>query len=302
MQRKFEDDFEDLILRSNYLVRMGKNDHYADLAKFKHNIKITSDLMYEKFIVNFEKAGYSSDDILQLSNLYAYYYFDLYSAKTEKSSRELAEKVMKRYNRPVDDQDIYTYDRNGLITFIRQRMSYVAGLCNKKAENFLVGEDIVGFYANTVDSKEAPDDVIAIEPKKYGYRKIGPRELKEIKLMNKGKRIWKDAQGFEIRKIEVFHQHLDPDNYSMMFFDDHEYTMSTEDIIIRRQEKEKNDSILFNFENKDVVDKIKYLRSFIAMNKSNKKKSTNIAGAKALIGMLRKQQNNETVSGSVGIK
>jgi len=208
---------------------------------------------------------------------------------------------MKKYGRDLNEDDIYTYDRNGLITFLRQRIQYIAGLCNKKAENFLVGEDIVGFYANTLFSKEAPDDVIALDPKKYGYRRIGPKELKTIKLMNKGKKIWKDAEGFEIRKIEVFHQHLDPDNYSMMFFEDHEYTMSTEDIIIRRQEKEKNDAILFNFENKDVVDKIKYLKSFIATNKSNKKKHTNVAGAKALIGILKKQQDNERSLGSSSI-
>lgn len=289
MQRKFEDDFEDLILRSNYLVRMSKNDHSENLIKFKQNIKITSDLMYEKFIVNFEKAGCSSEDVFQLSNLYAHYYFDLYSAKSEKSYQDLADKVMSKYNRPLNDEDIYTYDRNGLITFLRQRITYIADLCNRKAENFLVGEDIVGFYAATATSKDVPDDVIALEHKKHGYRKIGPKELKAVKLLNKGKKIWKDADGFEIRKIEVFHQHLDPDNYAMMFFEDHEYTMSTEDIIIRRQEKEKADAVLYAFENKDVVDKIEYLKSFIAKNKSNKKKTTNVAGAKALMGMLRKQ-------------
>jgi len=80
MPKNFEDDFEDLILRHSYLVRMSQTDHSTDLAKFKHNIKITADLMYEKFIVSFEKGGCSNDDVLQLATLYAHYYFDLYSA------------------------------------------------------------------------------------------------------------------------------------------------------------------------------------------------------------------------------
>jgi hypothetical protein len=259
-----EVDFNDLVIRKNYLIKTSGRNLDQKIKKFENNIKITSSMMYNKFIHSFQRSGFDHDDIFSLSKLYSLYYFDLYM--DEKDGDEKKEK-------------------NGLITFIRQRMEYLANVCERQSSNFHVSKNLSGFYAKTSQSKDLPDDVIIANPSEYGYRRVYETELKRIKKSSKG--AWVDANGYEVVKLE-FYDKITPEEYRDVLYANADQT--PEDTILKLQETEKFQAKVIQFEEKGMVDKIKYLNNIIKRSKDADK----VRSAKELLKIIKKK--NEAAS------
>jgi hypothetical protein len=256
--------FEDLSIRKNYLSRMGGSDFREFFDKFEKNIKITSGMMYKKFEPSFHRCGFDEDDIYSLSKLYSIYYFDLYSDS-------------------VGDEE--SKQRNALITFIRQRVSYLAQICEKKSENFNVYKNLSGFYAKTSKTVEVPDDVVIGNPKEWGYRKVGPKELTSLKSGKKS--ILKDKDGFEVVKLE-FYDSITPEDYENILYKESFTLNSPEDIVIEMSEKYRPSEEINNFDAKSMVNKIEQLKAMRAFTRSSKKRKD----IDKLIKMLKNDSGN----------
>ena len=268
-------DFEDLEIRKNYIDKLNGKDVSHKLLKFKGNIKITSDMMFNKFISTFERSGYSSDDVLSLSTLYAHYYFDIYAEEKENERDE----------------------RNGLITFIRQRVYYLAKICERKSNDFHVSKNLSGFYAKTEKSRDLPDDVIILNPVEFGYRKLGEKEFRSVKNNNKGNKVWKDENGFDVLKLE-FYDCLYENEYKTILYEDSDNFKNPEDKVLELQEKDKVESDIINFEQKTMVDKIRYLNTIATIDKNNRKRQSAEKLLKILKKQIRNERNNPQLQGS----
>ena len=255
--------FEDLVIRKNYLSKTTGRVFDKQLKRFDKNIKITSGMMYNKYRSSFSKCGLDPDDIYSLSRLYSIYYFDIYSES-------------------VDPDE--TKQRNALITFIRQRTEYLARKCEKKSENFLVSKNLSGYYAKTSKSQEAPDDVIIGNPRDWGYRKISPRELREIRSVSKG--LLKDKYGFEVVNLE-FYDNISEDEYENILYKGSCVLKSPEDLLEEKQERAEIESAMASFEAKSVVNKIEFLKNMLKFCKKPKK----IKDIKELIKILELSVN-----------
>jgi hypothetical protein len=259
-------DFNDLVIRKNYMDKLTGKDVSEKMLKFKNNISMTSSMMFDKYHAAFDRSGYNQEDILILSKLYAHYYFDLYS--DEKNN----------------DKD----DRNGLITFIRQRMNYLAFVCQRNSDNFHASKNYSGFYAKTSKSKDLPDDVIISNPTRYGYRKISIKELREIKKLSKNQNSWKDKNGFDVVKLE-YYDFLSSDEYKDILYENSDHFKSAEEIILENQKKERIDADIINFKSKTTVDKIRQLNTIATTDKSFMRKKS----ARQLLKILKKEVRNE---------
>jgi len=255
-----KEEFVNLVIRKNYLSKTSGKDLSKELNGFRNNIKITSDLMFYKFQNYFERSGMNIEDVLSMSTLYAYYYLDIYSSSKS------------------NEKD----DKNGLITFIRQRVQYLAMICDRESCNFDISKNLSGFYAKTEKSKELPDDVLIANPLEYGYRKLSKSEIPSISKKH-GK--WKDKNGFDVVKLEFFDK-ISSDEYENILYSDCVDLMSPEEIILKKQEKEKVDSEIIKFQNKDVVDKIEYLKKLMKTSKDREK----VSSAKKLLGIIKKDE------------
>lgn len=259
-------DFNDLVIRKNYMDKLTGKDVSEKMAQFKNNITMTSGMMFDKYHAAFERSGYDFDDILVLSNLYAHYYFDLYADEKD------------------NDKDI----RNGLITFIRQRMNYLAFVCQRNSDNFHASKNYTGFYAKTSKSKDLPDDVVISNPSLYGYRKVQAKELKEIKQLSNNKSSWKDKDGFDVVKLE-FYDFLSSNEYRDILYENSDNFKCPEEIILENQKKERVDADIINFKAKSMVDKVRMLNIIATMDKNPVRQKS----AAKLLRMLKKQVRNE---------
>jgi hypothetical protein len=220
--------------------------------------------MYGKYQPSFSRCGLDADDIFSLSKLYSIYYFDIYSSDVSKEENK---------------------QRNALITFIRQRMDYLARTCEKKAENFNISKNLSGYYAKTEKSVEAPDDVIIGNPSEWGYRKVYPKELNQIFKDKKGS--LKDAKGFEVVKLQFFDS-ITPDEYENILYNESFTLESPEDILVETEEKQKINESINDFEAKSMVNKIKQLRVMKVYAKTEQKKKD----IDRLIRLIEKNERN----------
>jgi hypothetical protein len=259
-------DFNDLVIRKNYMDKLTGKDVSEKMEKFKNNISTTSSIMFDKYHSAFERSGYNHDDILVLSNLYSHYYFDLYA--DEKNN----------------DKDI----RNGLITFIRQRMNYLAFVCQRDSDNFHASKNYTGFYAKTIKSQELPDDVVISNPNLYGYRKVQAKELKEIKRLSSGKNFWRDKDGFDVVKLE-FYDFLSSNQYKDILYQNSDSFKCPEEIILENQKKERVDADIINFKNKSTKAKVEQLKTIATMGENSIRKES----AAKLLKIIKKQVKNE---------
>lgn len=259
--------FDDLVIRRNYLSKMSGKSVDSKIKKFENNIKITSDMMFNKFSSSFSRSGYTSDDVLSMSKLYSYYYFDLYN--DDKNGNEKDEK-------------------NGLIGFIRQRVQYLAFVCERESINHNVSKYLTGFFAKTQKSVEFEGDAILGNPEEFGYRVVTKKEINEIK--KSGRKVWKDKDGFDIIKISYYDK-LGEEDYKNILYQDSQLK-SPEEILLELQENERMQAQIASFEGKSMVDKIRYLLTISSVSKDKERKQS----AQKLLRILKKKVRDERVA------
>jgi hypothetical protein len=267
MKINIKDNYEDIVIKSSYMKRGSNRDMSKYLKEYQHIIKSTADIVFRKFQTNFEFTGNNFDDVLQMANIYSIYYFDNYSALENEKTRS---KIEEKLGRVPTEAEIKRHDRNGLITFIRQRLGYINNIISKKDQNFSTCDKISIFLAKTNSSMDDIEErELAKNYKEYGYRRVFPKELKEIK--NKNTKDWKDKDGFKVFRVEYNEQMLTPDLYETLFINDNSFYDSVEDFLLKKEEEIQLEERIENFNSKDMVNKVKSLKFFISINKNNEK-------------------------------
>jgi hypothetical protein len=244
-----------------------KVDH--KIKQYQDIINITSKLMCGKFAMVLDRSGYTHDDISNLSLLYAHYFFNLYVDKMPKKT----------------EKDV----RNGLITFIKQRLWYLFNISNKQSQNFHLHTWISGYYAKTTNSIEISEDMHNFDPTNFGYRKVSDKEYSILKK-NKQNGVIRDNDGFEVVKLGYLDM-VTENEYSSIFYNNLDRSLSVEEQAVDRQYKEDiedTNEMIDNFMNQPVDKKIDLLDRIIDNTNDMNKKTQ----AKSLKRMLVRELKN----------
>lgn len=283
----FKDDFEMLVVRHDYLSKV-KNADPKWINEWKSTVEITSSIMYKKLKPNFEKVGYDLDDIVSIANCYMVGYMGLYSIeRNNKVQVKFEDFFIKKENRKPTIEETKNKERVNLISFLRQRLQHASVLCSRKARNITVGRDIRAAYAVTKDSVKASEELILEDHKKLGYRKVDIKELKDIKLNARIKRIkeLKDKDGFDIIEIQHLNNGIDFKDYYNLFISDHEdsFHINPEDSYILKENSVALSSFTKKFNNLTTKQKRKKLKEFILKFKDNISYKEELAVARKMI-------------------
>lgn len=202
----FKDNFEMVYLRHEYLSKIPNPDS-IDIEKFKDMALATGAIMYRKFSNIFRRVGFDEDDVKSVAKVYLLAFMGLYSFDSnEKTLNRFKEQYrLKNDGNEPSEEELTRVDRNNLITFLRQKLAHCAVVCERKSRNIIANKDISGAFAYTTDSKPASPEEILKDYKKYSYRKVTKKELKEIKLQAKKDSVKElsDKNGFGIIEVNI---------------------------------------------------------------------------------------------------
>ena len=232
------DNFELLYLRQDYLKRAGQLDETL-IKKYSNIVAITAKIMFNR-LTNFEKVGFTEEDIVVITNVYMLSYMALYSI--QRNPKELEKVLKKRKVEHLPEEEIQRIDRNNLINFLRQRLRYCGVLCAKKARNITVGIDRRGVFAETKTSQPVTKELILNDYEKYGYRKVKNKEYKNIVARTRleGKKELTDVDGFKIIKIEILNEGINREDYRIFTESNTSFTYQQPDIILETLESERD--------------------------------------------------------------
>lgn len=255
----FNDDFEMLYLRHEYIEKAGTLDGSL-VQKYANIVNITSKIMFDR-LVNFEKVGFTIDDIISITNIYMLIYMNLYSIQYNPKELEIVLANKKVLFLPKEE--IERVDRNRLIKFLRQKLHHCGVLCARKSRNIMVGKDKRGIFAYTSNSLPVSKDAVLDDCKKYGYRKVTKKEYKEA--VAKGIEP-KDVNGFSIFTVDRFNSGLLSDEYkNILESSENLYYKSPEDILERQELENK----IAGFQTSNPEEKKKILKKFIRQNQND---------------------------------
>lgn len=305
----YQDDFEMVYLRHEYIEKI-EDPEKVDIKKFKHIAERTARLMYDKYKPNFEKVGFDVDDAISIASMYHLAYMGLYSVRVNEGAMERFVNFYKNKHgedKSPSEEAIDKKDRNNLINFLGQRFHHCNTVCGRKSRNILVSRDFSGAFAKTEKSKPASNEEIMANYKKFGYRKVTHKELKEIKAEKKKSGIKElyDKDGFPVIEIEVLSKGLisidglnpdkDYDGYRAIGNSAYEdfygqgngkYHSDPESVCVEKEERNeriRNKSAFYKF---DKEDKIKKLKFFIRKNRGNPLMKKELTLAKKFIASL----------------
>ena len=299
----YEDDFEMVILRHDY-IRKIPNPDKIDIGPYKGLAAITARILYEKCQATFNKVGYDSSDIENIANTYLLAYLGLYSFEVNEANKERFIRFFtdKNGRAPVEN-DFKNVERNLIINFIRQKLHHCSTVCERKSRNIVGAKSKKITYAFTVNSVPCNYVDIAENYAKFGYRKVEIIELKQAKFRNSAD--LKDKDGFKI--VEVFEYAgniIGFDDLSVKVERDREaivdyiqpsymagyYTQENAELLtdpqndLLRKEQELMDmESEDNFNNMKSSEKKKLLKKFIEKNTSHKYLSQELRTARLLL-------------------
>jgi len=284
----FKDDFEMLYLRHEYIKRIDKLDD-SFVKKYAGIVTSTSKIMFDR-LTNFEKVGFTIEDVVAISNIYMLSYMALYSILV--NPVEMENFLKKKNLHSIPKEEAIRIDRNRLISFLRQRLHHCGTLCARKARNITVGADKRGIFAETKNSINIAREQILEDYQKYGYRKATSKEYKEA--LAKAKAIGKtelfDRFGFKIFKIEKLNDGIKEEDYRVLVEANNSMFYHAPDVALQLKEDEMvMEGYKKRFDLMTVEQRNKTLARFVRRNKGDKT-------LKKELRLARKMLNdNETV-------
>lgn len=292
-------NFESLVLRHDYM-RLCNNLDYDSIKKYAGVIRTTVSILFNKYGNDFLEVGMDIEDLTSVANMYAMYYVELYSLEKNESERiKLSQKKSGK------DKDLERIDRNRLINFLRQKITYCRVLCKRKSSNISVSKEKNLVVAETKDSVDTNISNIADRHSILGYRLSSLKEYKEQKQIStkKGLKEVFDKDGYRLIKICVPYSKLIPEN-SMnrndenygsiwdVYINNSELSQpSAEEMLIEREEFSFIDKKRTEMASWDVSRKRRLLKTFVDNNKENERLKKEIALARKIL----KNRNYESL-------
>lgn len=297
------DNFDELLFRHDYLRKV-KNFDESRLKKYDKTINITNDFMYKKHKECLNSVGLYRDDSRSLVSMFTMYYLALYSfEKDPKNEKRWIDWFVKNKKRQPTSFDYKKYNENNIINFVRQRFDRVRLVCESKSQNIVCDYKKQLHLAKTKDSINTTKDALFDNYKKYGYRKVGAREFKEIIDRAADKRTLTDKDGFAVFTINKTTQPplsvedmvdksegdvkdfysmycVDGTNSDVFNFDEYR---DVELKVIEDQKNREFQGLKDNFNSLSIKDKRKQIRVFIEKNKDNPNLSDSVSLARKFI-------------------
>lgn len=294
----YKDDFEMLLFRHDYLKKVETYDP-AWIEQYDKIIKITGSKMYRKYNKHMDMVGLDYDDAVSLCQLFTIYYMSLYSInKSEETLKTFEGKYFNYHGKMPTLSDQKNANRNQLINFIRQRFQYVNTLCIRKSRNIACGSDIKQAFAKTKDSVNACNDEILSDHKKYHWRKVTHKELKEAREADSS--FLMDKDGFPIIEIERTCQPLDKDDFRTLMSNSRgSFNNSPEETMEFREEDAELKAHKEKFTRMNYKERRRILNRFIAENKGNKTMAKEMKSAKELLKELKLTETAKDVKSVV---
>ena len=201
----YQDSFEDLYLKHDYLTRV--KEYSTPIKNYENLVKITSTLMYERHKMVFYKVGFAIDDIVNISWAYMHSFLGIYSFETNPESLDKFKAAFqKSKGRLPTDEEITHKERNNIINFLRQKLQTCAIFCERKSRNIVASKGDVEYFALTQRSIPISYNLLLEDYDFYGYRKVSESEYRTAKAEAsklKTKEI-KDSYGFKIISVNTY--------------------------------------------------------------------------------------------------
>lgn len=268
----YKDDFEMIVLRHDYLKRVGHIDPMW-VTEFEDVVKSTSRFMYNKLYVNFSNVGYDEDDLESVANCYMIAYMGNYSLRNNPETLErFIKSHQSRFGTIPTETDINKKEKINMVSFLRQKLQYAATICSRKSRNIIVGANTNVAYAKTETSIPACVEEIIANHSKLGYRKVTKSELKELHKIRKetNAKVLVDKDGFRVLNIQILDEGLSDLDFNQIITDSKKdaYHMSSEDLYIEFEDGVEEIRGKQLFDNMGDKDKKKLLNNFIKKNKN----------------------------------
>jgi len=292
----FNDNFELLYLRHGYLSRV-KNPEKLDVEKYFGISFITARKIYNKHKNIFEKVGFNQDDIVAIANVYTVSFVGLYSIEENKDKLDrIVQKYKDKFGKNTypPEKEIERVNRNNLINFLLQKLRHCAVVCGRKSRNIFVGRDYKGYFADTENSRPASDCLIRENYKKYGYRKVTIKELKEVKEKAKANNIRDlyDKDGFRIFEINIVSGGVTKEDYEDIFNQNKgiyaDPLIAMEHMETSREEESAMGKYKEIFNSMDCCEKYDKLSTFVKKYKKDEKYKEEIREARVRMRELKK--------------
>ena len=301
-QYSYRDDFERIYLRHDILDKC-KDLNPKYIVEFKNIIEITSKLIYSRFLNSYNRVNFDYDDVLSIANLYALYYMNLYSTRDNAELRQkMIQKYTDRHHKKPSDAKIHMCDRNNLIRFLRQRLRYLAILCDRKGKNILPQSSKEGYFIPLENAKIVSKYLIMEDPEKYGYKKIRIQDYLEAQRYSKqmGFSDIQTKDGSTVFVIENKDRPFSHKDYLSVFAQSqNEYTNNPEHHLINLQsqkekaEKNKTKLLRSKFKLTSDSDKLTVLTQFINQHKNDSRLYKELKLARKWVSKI--QGNNVSI-------
>jgi len=256
----YQDNFEMLILRHDYLSRV-ENPDPRWVKEFEGVVNKTSWIMFNKFRSNFTKIGYEIEDVINITNCYMISYMSLYSIRMNETVLEKIKKsYKKRFGVYPKQEYIDRKEKINMINFLRQRLQHAALICSRKLRNINVDTERIATYAYTEESVSVPEHVIFSQGEKFGYRKVTKDEFKEIKKLAKKNKtsVLKDKFGYSVIQIDIPNNGIGLEDYKDLF-------VHTKEDVYHRSPEQSLRGI------EDEIDMTNMIDEFFGLSDQNKK-------------------------------
>lgn len=300
----YQDSFEDLYLKHDYLTRV--KEYNTSIKNYENLVKITSTLMYERHKMVFYKVGFAIDDIVNISWTYMHSFLGIYSFETNPESLDKFKASFEKTKGRLPTEDEITHkERNNIINFLRQKLQTCAIFCERKSRNIVASKGDVEYFALTQRSIPVSYSLLIEDYDFYGYRKVSEGEYRKAKAeANKLKtKEVKDSYGFKIVSVNTYSEipvslftNSNFDNFNsqdssgsrkeVMEVSHSAFTPSVEDFVLEMEDdihlsKYEKDFDLMENKRKKLI-----LKKFIFDNTGNPRLKTEVRTAKKILEQL----------------
>ena len=292
-QYNYNDNFEMVYLRHEYLEKID-NLKSIDVSKHRALTELTARKMYNKMKYQFNRVGFQEEDIVSTTYVYLVAYLGLYSYDVNEVyfnrfiDKYKAKNGLDSY---PSKEEIGRVERNNIINFLRQRLYHCATLCSRKSKNITVGKDISVAFAKTKDTtKDISENSLIDNYKKFNYRKVTKKELKQIKDNAKKLKLknLQDEYGFQVIEVNKLDNGISTDDYQLLF-EDYEcvHYQTPHKFLEQREDSNNLDIYKDKFHSSSNEEKKKILSKFIKHNTDNKYMSDELKQARKMLRQYR---------------
>jgi hypothetical protein len=291
----YQDSFEDLYLKHDYLTRV--KEYKTPIKSYENIVKTTAAIMFDKHKMTFYKVGFALDDIVNISWTYLHSFLGIYSFESNPESLDKfkATFLKSKSREPISDE-IIRKERNNIINFLRQKLQTCVIFCERKSRNIVVSRGDVAYFALTSRSIPVSYNLLLEDYDFYGYRKVSESEYRKSKAAaNKLKtKEVKDINGFKIVSVNtyseipvsLFNTAEGWANEEWAEIDHSTLSPSAEEFVLEMEDDVYLSKYEQDFDSTEKLKKKSILKKFIADNAKNKRLKVEIRMARKMLEQL----------------